>query len=395
MAVRIRFTYLLLIILVFFGTIGGCGGGDGDSSDEMTPAQDISLQQISTNLDNPTTIVSASDGTGRLFITEQEGTILIYDGNQILGTPFLDIESKVLCCGERGLLGLAFHPNHSSNGFFYVNYTDNSGDTVVERYTVSGNPNVANSNSYQVVITYSQPASNHNGGHLSFGPDGFLYISSGDGGGSPGNRAQETTNLLGKILRVDVNSDDFPGDPNKNYSIPGSNPFSNEIWVYGLRNPWKFSFDNSGNLFIGDVGEGSNEEISYQSSTSLGGENYGWQCFEGNSVFDNNCPLIAHIPPIIQYTHASGNCSVTGGFRYRGSQIPDLDDDYIYGDFCSGRIWHATETSPGNWSESLLINSSISIAAFGEDDSGELYIADNPFSGSGGIYKIIINQPPK
>ena len=360
---------------------------------QETSAQDISLQQISTNLNNPTTIVSAGDGTGRLFITEQEGTILIYDGNQILGTPFLNIQSKVLCCGERGLLGLAFHPNYSSNGLFYVNYTDNIGNTVVERYTVSGNPNVANANSDQFVITYNQPASNHNGGHIAFGPDGLLYISSGDGGGNPGSRAQETTNLLGKILRIDVNNDDFPGDPNKNYSIPTSNPFSNEIWVYGLRNPWKFSFDNSGNLFIGDVGEGTNEEISYKSSSSPGGENYGWQCFEGNSVFDNNCPQIVHTPPIIQYTHASGNCSVTGGFRYRGSQIPDLSDDYIYGDFCSGRIWHATEISPGNWSESLLINSSLSIAAFGEDDNGELYIADNPFSGSGGIFKIINNQP--
>jgi len=373
----------LSIAVIFFGFL------------QFSYAQEVSFVPIDTNLDNPTCIANAGDGSGRLFITEQDGRILIYNGNQILATPFIDISSKVDDGGsEEGLLGLAFHPNYENNGFFYVNYTDNSGNTVVERYTVSpSDPNVADPGSAETVIMYSQPASNHNGGYLAFGTDGMLYISSGDGGGSAGNRAQETTNLLGKILRIDVDGDDFPSDPGANYSVPGSNPFNNEIWVFGLRNPWRFSFDEDGNMFIGDVGEQRFEEISFQQASSSGGENYGWQCFEGSAMF-SQCPTINHTSPIIEYSHNPGdNCSVTGGFRYRGSDIPELAGDYVFADYCSGRVWNATESSPGNWSFSLLNNTSLSISSFGEDESGELYAVDNPFSGGGGFYMLVNNNP--
>ncbi|MGI9553376.1 MAG: PQQ-dependent sugar dehydrogenase [Thermodesulfobacteriota bacterium] len=361
---------------------------------QISLAQEVSIDLLDSTLKDPTSIASSGDGSGSLFITEQDGKIVIYNGNQILPTPFLDISSKVNDTEvEQGLLGLAFHPDYVLNGFFYINYTDESGSTVVERYTVSSsNPFIADPNSALTVITYSQPAHNHNGGYLAFGPDAMLYISSGDGGGSPENRAQETTNLLGKILRIDVGGDDFPGNPDANYSVPVSNPFGNEIWVLGLRNPWRFSFDQNGNMFIGDVGESKIEEIDFQSSSSVGGENYGWPCFEGSNIF-NQCPSINHVLPIIEYEHvANASCSVTGGFRYRGTDIPELTGDYLFGDFCSGKIWKATETSPGNWSFSILIDTSLAITSFGEDELGELYVVHHPFSGNGELYRITSNS---
>ena len=361
-------------------------------------AQNVSVQPLVTNLNNPTSIANAGDGTGRLFITEQDGRVLVYNGSQILATPFLNIITKVDDAGsEEGLLGLAFHPDFATDPdkkFFYVNYTTSSSQTVVERYTVSADGNSVVANSGQIIISYNQPGGNHNGGYLAFGTDDLLYISSGDGGGSPGNRAQETSNLLGKILRIGVDNDNCPNETGEEYCIPSSNPFGNEIWVLGLRNPWKFSFDDSGNMFIGDVGQGSIEEINYQPVESAGGENYGWQCFEGSNVFDNTCPSIPHTLPITFYTHGSGNCSVTGGFRYQASEIPLLVDDYLYGDFCTGRLWRATETSSGNWTSVLLIDSSLNIASFGEDENGEIFILDNPFSGNGGLYKLVNNDPP-
>ncbi|MGI9535371.1 MAG: PQQ-dependent sugar dehydrogenase [Thermodesulfobacteriota bacterium] len=375
--------HIIFVIALFF------------SLDQFTFAQEVSIEPLDKSLKNPTSIANAGDGSGRLFITEQGGKILIFSSNQLLSTPFLDISSKVEDKElEQGLLGLAFHPNYILNGFFYVNYTDKSGSTVVERYTVSSlNPFIADPNSAQTVITYSQPTHSHNGGYIAFGPDGMLYISSGDGGGSPRNRAQETTNLLGKILRIDVESDDFPDDPTANYSIPASNPFSNEIWVLGLRNPWRFSFDQNGNLFIGDVGHRKIEEINFQPSSSPGGENYGWPCFEGNNIF-NKCPSINHINPIIAYEHVSNaSCSVTGGFRYRGFEIPQLAGKYLFTDYCSGKIWSAAEITPGNWSFSLLIDTPLPITSFGEDENGELYVVDHPFSRNGGLYKIINNDP--
>ncbi len=355
----------------------------------------IALQAVVTGLDLPLAIVSAGDGTGRLFIVQQGGKILVFDGTQALPTPFLDITSLVSCCGERGLLGLAFHPDYSDNGFFYVDYTDVNGDTVVARYTVSGSPNAADPNSALTVLTVDQPFVNHNGGNLGFGPDDYLYVSMGDGGGTgdPQNNAQRLDTVLGKILRIDVDRDDFTNDPNRNYAIPIDNPFvgdpdaRGEIWVLGLRNPWRFSFDRqTEDLFIGDVGQGNVEEIDFQSASSSGGENYGWRCFEGNATFNNQgcSSKFDYDFPILQYTHSLG-CSVTGGFRYRGTDVAELAGRYLYGDFCGGRIWGAIPGANGTWVTTQLLDTALLISSFGEDESGELYVADL----NGSVYKIV------
>jgi hypothetical protein len=365
-------------------------------------APEIQLQQVISGLNSPVGIVNAGDGSGRLFIIQRPGQIMVYDGTQVLPTPFLDISSKpIACCGEQGLLGLVFHPGYENNGFFYINYTDVNGDTVVERYSVSpANSNVADPSSALQIIQIDQPASNHNGGQLKFGPDNYLYIGMGDGGGGgdTSNNAQNMQLLLGKMLRIDVDNDDFPSDNTKNYAIPPSNPFMgnanvlDEIWSSGVRNPWRFSFDRvTGDMYIGDVGQGSVEEIDFQQVASTGGENYGWRCYEGSSAFNlNGClPASSYVFPISEYTHSLG-CSVTGGYAYRGADISGLDGYYIYGDFCSGRIWGVIQSSPSNWTTELLLDSSLSISSFGEDESGELYVADL----GGVIYKIVGTATP-
>ena len=267
------------------------------------------------------------------------------------------------------MLGLAFHPDYTTTGFFYVNYTDNLGDTVVARYTVSAkDPNVADPDSAQTVLTQDQPFSNHNGGQVAFGPDGYLYIALGDGGsgGDPQENGQNLNTWLGKILRVDVNGDDFPGDPNRNYAVPPDNPFVSdpnaldEIWAYGVRNPWRCTFDRvTGDFFIADVGQGAWEEINFQPAASPGGENYGWDVLEGGlhgpqPVPGGNC--FEDFPqgscnaflnggstlPVLEYSHSFG-CSVTGGYRYRGQLYPQLDGIYFYSDLCSGIIWGAIQ----------------------------------------------------
>ena len=239
----------------------------------------LTLKPIITGVNRPVAVTHAGDGSGRLFVTLQAGQIIIYDGEEVLPTPFLDILSLVGCCGERGLLSAAFHPNYASSGFFFVNYTNNSGDTVIARYSVSSDPNLADPDSAVILMTISQPFSNHNGGQLNFGADGYLYIGMGDGGsaGDPGDRAQDPAELLGKMLRIDV-------DGALPYGIPPTNPFigdpstRDEIWALGLRNPWRFSFDRlTGDLFIADVGQGSREEVSFQHRSSPGSENYGWR----------------------------------------------------------------------------------------------------------------------
>ncbi|MFQ5796788.1 MAG: PQQ-dependent sugar dehydrogenase, partial [Candidatus Bipolaricaulia bacterium] len=337
----------------------------------------IDVEPIVTDLMRPVAVTHAGDGSGRLFITLQTGKIVIYDGTQVLPTLFLDISSLVRCCGERGLLSVAFHPNYKNNGFFYVNYTESRGATVIARYTVSADPNVADPNSATILLTVSQPFSNHNGGQLQFGPDGYLYIGMGDGGsgGDPQNNGQSLRTLLGKMLRIDVDG----GVP---YAIPPDNPFvgppgaRDEIWALGLRNPWRFSFDRlTGDLFIADVGQGSWEEVNLQPVSSPGGENYGWRLMEGNHCFNpsTGCNDGTLIPSILEYDHSLG-CSITGGYRYRGAQIPELDGTYIYGDYCSGKIWGATEDSSGGWTVTELLDTNFLISTFGEDEAGELYL---------------------
>lgn len=352
------------------------------------PAQDVALLPIASGLSQPVALTHAGDT--RLFITQQIGMIQIYDALGLRATPFLDIRSLVLSGGERGLLSVAFHPLYRDNGFFFVYYTNKNGDNSIARYKVSSDPDRADPASGTILLTIPHPDfANHNGGQLQFGPDGYLYIGTGDGGsgGDPNNHAQDLTQLLGKLLRIDVDH----GSP---YAIPSSNPFfgrgnaRNEIWAYGLRNPWRFSFDRStGDLWIGDVGQNTYEEVDLQPATSIGGENYGWRKMEGFHCYNptTNCTDPSFTMPIIEYSHAQGACSITGGYRYRGTQIPSLKGAYLYGDYCTGTIWTATQTN-GVWVSKTLFTTTISISSFGEDVSGELYVMD---VAKGIVYKFI------
>jgi glucose/arabinose dehydrogenase len=365
----------------------------------------IQLEQVVPGLTQPVAVAHAGDGSGRLFIAQQTGQIRILSGGTLLPTPFLDLSALVSCCGEQGLLGLAFHPDYTSNGFFYVDYTNVAGNTVVARYTVSAqDPNVADPDSAQTVLTQQQPFSNHNGGQLAFGPDGYLYIALGDGGsgGDPQGNGQNLETWLGKILRVDINGDDFPGDPDRNYAVPDDNPFVgtaglDEIWAYGLRNPWRCTFDRlTGDFFVADVGQSGWEEINFQPVTSGGGENYGWNVLEGMHCFNDDPPGICDdflnggsTLPILEYDHSLG-CSVTGGYRYRGLLHPQLEAIYFYSDYCSGRIWGARQLVGGTWESEELLASGLNVSTFGEDEAGELYVADHT---GGMLYRIVGPTP--
>jgi glucose/arabinose dehydrogenase len=350
-------------------------------------AQDVALLPIATGLDQPVALTHAGDT--RLFITQQTGTIRIYDALGLRATPFLDIRPVVLSGGERGLLSVAFHPQYRDNGLFFVYYTNANGDNNVARYKVSSDPDRADAASGTVLLTIPHPTfANHNGGQLQFGPDGYLYIGTGDGGsaGDPNNNAQNLNQLLGKILRIDVDH----GSP---YAIPPSNPFAQrtgargEIWAYGVRNPWRFSFDRAtGDLWIGDVGQDAYEEVDLQPVTSIGGENYGWRKMEGLHCYNptSNCIDPGVTFPILEYSHAGGACSISGGYRYRGTQIPSLQGLYLYGDYCTGTISKAAQAG-ANWSSSTLFTTTLRISAFGEDIGGELYVMD---VAKGIVYKI-------
>jgi glucose/arabinose dehydrogenase len=344
---------------------------------------------ITSGLSAPIGLTHAGDGSGRLFINEQVGRIRIYkpDSDTLLSTPFLDISDRLRSGGETGLLGVVFHPDYASNGYFYVNYSAegntcnaNYDDTVVSRFSVSSaNPDIADPDSEVCIITVHQPYGNHNGGQLAFGPDGYLYIGMGDGGdgGDPQNNGQDRSTLLGSMLRIDVNNP----PSGSSYTVPADNPFVGqtgirpEIWAWGLRNPWRFSFDRqTGDLWIGDVGQGEWEEIDFQPAASTGGENYGWACREGTHTFSNRagCPAADMVDPIIEYPHGN-ECSVTGGYRYRGNRYPDLKGVYFYGDYCSGVIWGATQ-SGGSWLVETAHTGGFGLTTFGEDQDGEVYV---------------------
>jgi glucose/arabinose dehydrogenase len=346
---------------------------------------------------SPVGIGHAGDGSNRIFVVEQGGRIRIVKSNVLQPTPFLDIAGRISTGGERGLLGLAFPPNYARKGYFYVYYTNPSGDIVIARYRVSaGNADLADATSEQIIIIVPHPTfSNHNGGQLAFSPrDGLLYAGTGDGGsgGDPGNRAQNPAELLGKILRIDTET----GRP-YTYTSPSSNPFLTtagfrpEIWALGVRNPWRFSFDRATfDLFIADVGQGTWEEIDFQSALSRGGENYGWRIMEGTHCFNPN-PTPCNTPgltlPILEYDHSGGNCSVTGGYVYRAGAYPRMLGRYLYGDFCSGRIW-SLKNNAGTWQNNLLLDTAIQISAFGEDEPGNVYVASY---GGGDIYPLVDN----
>jgi glucose/arabinose dehydrogenase len=378
------------ILIVAWAAAGACAA----------PVAALTLVPVATGLNQPVTITHAGDS--RLFVVEKPGRIRIVraDGT-VEPTPFLDISGLVSTGSEQGLLGLAFHPQYASNGKFYVDYTDTAGTTVVAGYHVSGNPDIADASSAQTVLTVAQPFANHNGGDITFGPDGYLYIGLGDGGSAcdPGDRAQDPTVLLGKLLRIDVDS----GAP---YAIPPGNPFASsmtarkEIWALGLRNPWRFSFDRStGALYIGDVGQNRIEEVDFAPAGDPGGHNYGWDCYEGNDpASGSGCsttatctPASQFVFPVHQYDHSGGRCSITGGFVYRGSQSPALVGRYFFADFCSGDLYSLTtdgmSASVTSYGQPVA---GLSPTTFGEDRDGELYVA----SINGGIFRIVDATPP-
>ncbi|MGD8633144.1 MAG: PQQ-dependent sugar dehydrogenase [Anaerolineales bacterium] len=407
---KIRTPVLLLIAIMTLTPIAALTGLAMQPKQVSWPAIELSL--IDDGYDSPVHITNAGDGSGRLFIVEQPGQIEIPG----VGT-FLDITNRVRNVGsEEGLLSVAFPPDFATSKYFYVYFTDdragNQGNNVLARFRVSeGDPNSADPDSEQILITFEHPdQSNHNGGQLFFGPDNYLYIGTGDGGGGgdPYENAQDLGSYLGKILRIDVGATSgIPPTPapfnlylpliasdtnGPLYGIPSDNPFVgdpdalDEIWAYGMRNPWRFSFDRtSGDLWIGDVGQGSWEEIDFQPSASSGGENYGWDCREGmhDYEFDSTCIGLSFTEPVAEYDHTLG-CSITGGFVYRGSDYPELQGIYLYADYCSGQIWGLQQDGE-NWVNQGLVNAGFGVTSFGEDESGELYLVRS----NGDIYKIV------
>jgi glucose/arabinose dehydrogenase len=319
------------------------------------------------------------DGSGRLFVIEKAGRIRIIENDQVLDAPFLDITDRVGSSGnEQGLLGLAFHPLYGENGRFFVNYTDINGDTVLARFQVSDDPNLADPGSEMKLLGIDQPFANHNGGVLAFGPDDYLYAGLGDGGsqGDPNGNGQNTEVLLGKILRLDV-------DSSEPYAVPADNPFGSEVWAYGLRNPWRFSFDKAtGDLYIADVGGSQWEEVNVLPAGSPGGANFGWDHREGAHDFEGGGPS-GMIDPVAEYSHPEGGCSITGGYVYRGA-MPEWNGVYLYADYCSGFIWGLLNT--GNaWETQQLYDMDVTITSFGQDQSGEVYLV----SDNGGIFRLV------
>lgn len=350
----------------------------GGVSDFPDPQQ-FTWELVTDRLRRPVDIQAPPDGSGRLFIVEQDGRIRLIQDGQLLEAPFLDISARVGTQGsEQGLLGLAFHPRFAENGYFYLNYTDRQGNTVIARYQADPQAVQASAQSEKRLLYVLQPYRNHNGGGLAFGPDGYLYIGLGDGGsaGDPQNNAQNPASLLGKLLRIDVDN----GDP---YAIPADNPFGNEVWAYGLRNPWRFAFDVSGDLYIADVGQDKWEEINFLPAGSPGGANFGWNLWEGNHPYSQPNPASSgFLFPVAEYGHDQG-CSVTGGVVYRG-QMAEWQGVYFFGDYCSGKIWGLLRSAQG-WEMRPLFESGANITTFGRDGQGEIYFAHH----GGAIYRLV------
>jgi glucose/arabinose dehydrogenase len=385
---RNRVVFLCVFLTFGSNLLTTCGGATRPATAVAPPH--LSLAPFVTGLNNPLGLEQSDDGSGRFFVVEQRGLIRIIQNSSVLATPFLDISSKVHFAGESGLLGVTFHPSYAQNGRFYVNYVrivnSQRQSTIAEYNALPANPNRADPASERILLTVNQPAfDNHKAGQLAFGTDGFLYFGLGDGGssGDPLSNGQNTQVLLGKLMRIDVNST----TGNLPYAIPSDNPFANgggqpEIWAYGLRNPWRFSFDPpSGRLFLADVGEASWEEVDLIDK----GGNYGWNLMEGSHCFEppSGCNSAGLILPITEYSHGEGQ-AVIGGFVYHGSAIPSLQGIYVFGDFVAGKIWGLQENS-GNWGRNLLASTGKNISAFGRDQNGELYAVD--FSGA--IWKLI------
>ena len=384
----------LLLLGVITGILGPSRAIEASQPNLAWPQ--ISLIPYQGGFNSPVHITHAGDGSQRMFIVEQSGIIRIIKNGVVLSTPFLDIQERVYFPGfsESGLLSLAFPPDYLGKGYFYVYYTNLDGNNQTSRFSLKpGNPDEADPTSEEPIILFKHPTyNNHNGGQLAFGPDGYLYIGTGDGGGGgdPGGNAQNPASLLGKLLRIDVESGVDP------YLVPPTNPFTQtvgyrgEIWALGLRNPWRYTFDRqTGDLYIGDVGQDKVEEVDFQPAASPGGENYGWNTLEGNLCFNpaSGCiPPDHYSPPVATYNHGindANGCSVTGGSVYRGATYPRMQGIYFYGDYCRGKIWGLSYANA--WQSHLLLDTSLNISTFGEDEAGNLYLAD--LSG-GVIYQV-------
>lgn len=360
------------------------------AKDFLSPFPDLTLELVIKGLSQPVQVTHAGDNSRRLFITEQGGIIRVFKNGKLIPKPFLDIRNRVISGGEMGLLSTAFHPNFKKNGRFFVNYTSSKGGlhTVISEFNVRQNLDSANKNSEQAILTISQPFSNHNGGHIAFGADGYLYIGMGDGGAGndPFGHGQNLSTLLGTILRINVDRI----ESGKKYSVPVDNPFRSqpnirpEIWAYGLRNPWRFSFDPlTSTLYVGDVGQNSREEIDIVER----GKNYGWNIMEGSICtpsVNKNCDTTSLTLPITEYKRDKGT-TVIGGSIYRGSKIPSLCGTYLYGDFGSGKIWGLQYNDRKVVKKKLLLKTKFPISSFGVDEDYEIYLVNY----GGSIYKII------
>jgi glucose/arabinose dehydrogenase len=355
----------------------------------------LGLAAVVGGLSSPLGVTSARDGSGRLFVIEQTGAVRIVEDGSLRSAPFVDISRSVSHGGEQGLLGLAFHPSYKTNGKLYLSYTDAQGTSIIREYRVSSSdPNRVDGASGRTLLRVKQPYANHNGGHIAFGPDGYLYVGLGDGGsgGDPGNRAQDRNTLLGKLLRIDVNR----RSGSLAYGIPSTNPYVgrsglDQIWASGLRNPWGFSFDRTtGDLWIGDVGQAAWEEVNR--ALASGGRNagralnFGWRAMEGGHCFQpsSGCSRTGKTLPLTEYAHTGGRCSITGGYVYRGKAYPDLVGAYVFGDYCSGELWYVDRGAARGVSPTLAAQVSGLITGFGEDEAGELYLTD----AGGTLYRI-------
>ncbi len=346
------------------------------------------LQEVVSGLTRPVVLTYADDGTDRMFIVEQRGLISVLRDGKLLDEPYLDLQDRVTDSeNEQGLLGLAFSPDFAQSGRFYVYYTsEDAGKNTLSRFQADPAADVADPDSEQILLAVDDPYGNHNGGDILFGPDGYLYAGLGDGGagGDPEDRAQNLDELLGKILRLDVSGDKIAIPPDNPFAQGGGRP---EIWVYGVRNPWRFSFDRAtGDLWIGDVGQNEIEEIDFLPAGQAGGRNLGWRAYEGSATYaDTSHPNVDPVFPILEYHHDQG-CSVTGGYVYRGQALPALNGAYFYGDFCSGHVWAAwSEDGGATWENRLFGDAGISLSSFAQDREGELYLIDH----DGVIYKLV------
>ena len=384
-----RFCLLLALVVATSAGVAGRGRAQDTAFDPAGFGVDFDL--LVDGLEQPVQLLDLDDGSGRMLVVQQGGLVRILRDGELAETPFLDVSGQITTGYEQGLLSLAPHPGFAENGVFFVFYTDADGNTRVERWAVdAADPDIADPASAEPVLFVEDPYPNHNGGLLLFGPDGYLYVGLGDGGsgGDPLGNGQNRETLLGSILRIDV---DAPAD-GQGYGIPEDNPFVDEagaapeIWSYGLRNPWRFSFDReTGDLFIGDVGQGEIEEADLQPAGE-GGLNFGWNLKEGTACYASEpCDEPELVDPFFEYDHAEGGCSITGGYVYRGEAVPALAGVYLTGDYCSGQLWGVGKDADGAWRASEPIDTGYQISSFAEDAAGEVYLLDH----SGAIYRIV------